>query len=431
MKKTRLIFSFIFSLIFVFSLTLSAHALHGDVNNDEYIGIEDAVIALRFATGIETPDEYQEHSADLDYDGEITTNDVRLIMRGAADIDQVPDHLFSDWETVTPPTCTENGSATCYCYYCEKHVSKVLNKINHTIVPATCEKGSYCSVCNEVFGSPLEHEENEGYCIQCKKLLYSPTLTYKGKEVEFGCSGSAIKGILGEPKNKYKDTAAEKTVVIYVYYTDYKDLAVFTLVDGKLTQFFTNSATAKVQQGNTHFGLYCKSAPEKIGDIVLTTYADQFANGLNYSFCATVGEAYTLKMTTDFTLLSKLNVHLTNGLRAINSISTLKFCADASAVATAHSKDMATRNYFDHTSPEGNRVSDRLDKAGVEWYACGENIVAGYYDPYGISNGWYNSEGHRKNILNKNFKLLGVGFAYNSSSDYKYYGTQAFYTDEF
>lgn len=431
MKPFNKVFCAFISLILCSPLLLSASALHADVNNDDYIGTEDAILALRFATGLQIPDEYQQHVADLDYDGEITTEDVRLILRGAADIDYVPDHLFSNWETVTHPTCTENGMAKCYCYYCEKEVRKVLYKTDHTVVPATCEKGSYCSVCNKVFTSPSEHEENEGYCIHCKKLLCSPSLSYKGKEVDFGCSASTIKNILGEPKNKYKDAAAEKTVVIYVYYTDYTDLAVFTLADGKLTQFFSNCATAKVQQGNTHFGLYCKATPENIGDIALTTYEDQPADGLKYSFCATVGEAYTLKMTTDYTLLSKLNVHLTNGLRAINSVPALKYCADASAVAAAHSNDMAKRNYFNHTSPEGNRVSNRLDEAGIEWYSCGENIVAGYYDPYGISNGWYNSEGHRKNILNKNFKYLGVGFAYNSDSDYKYYGTQSFYTDEY
>ena len=138
MKKVRLLLSIIFSIIFISSLSVSVFALHGDVNYDEYIGIEDALITLRFATGIETPDEHQEHAADLDYDGEITTNDVRLIMRGAADIDYVPDHFFSNWETIKEPTCTEDGFAESTCYYCEKKVTKVLAKTGHSIVAATC-----------------------------------------------------------------------------------------------------------------------------------------------------------------------------------------------------------------------------------------------------------------------------------------------------
>ncbi len=429
MKKTRLFVCFIFSLILIFSLSLSVNALHGDVNNDDYIGIEDAVIVLRFATEIETPDEYQEHVADLDYDGEITTEDVRLIMRGAADIDYVPDHFFSQWEIVSEPTCTEEGLETCHCLYCKKQVERVLPKNEHTMVNATCEKASYCSVCYEVFGEPLEHQEKEGYCINCNKLLNPPALSYNGKEITFGCSETTLKTSLGEPKNKYTDNYATKPVIVYVYYTNYKDLGIFTFTDGKLTQFFSNASTAKVMQGSTHYGLYCKSSPEKIGDICLIAYSDTFKNNLDYSFCATVGESYNLTKTSNYTLNEMLNFHLTNGLRAINGVPVLKYCATASKVARGHSTDMATRNYFAHQNPEGKTPGNRLDNGGVNWTACSENIVAGYYDPYAIANGWYNSEGHRKNILNSKYKYLGIGFAYKSTAEYKYYGTQNFYTN--
>ena len=134
MKKVRLLLSIIFSIIFISSLSVSVFALHGDVNYDEYIGIEDALITLRFATGIETPDEHQEHAADLDYDGEITTNDVRLIMRGAADIDYVPDHFFSNWETIKEPTCTEEGSFNSKCKICHYIQSEVLPLYEHSYI---------------------------------------------------------------------------------------------------------------------------------------------------------------------------------------------------------------------------------------------------------------------------------------------------------
>lgn len=431
MKAIKRLFLILISITIMFTLAISSSALHGDLNYDEYIGIEDAVKALRFATGIETPDEHQEHAADLDYDGEITTTDVRLIMRGAADIDYVPDHFFSNWETIKEPTCIEDGIAESTCYYCEKKVAKILYKTGHNIIPATCDTGSYCSVCNESFSEPLEHIEKEGYCINCNKLLASPTLSYNNKEISFGCSSSQVKSILGEPQNKGKDSSAEKTVVMYAYHTDYKNLAIFTFTDGKLTQFYTNSPNAKVTQGSSHYALYCKSAPEQIGDIILSTYSDSFNNNLVYSFCATVGESYGLKKTTNFSLNSKINLVLVNSLRALNNVKPLQYCSETEAVATAHSEDMAKRNYFNHENPEGERVGTRLTKGGVEWYSCAENIAAGIYDPYALANGWYNSEGHRKNILNKTYKYMGVGFAYRETSAYKYYSTQNFYTDEY
>lgn len=429
MKKARFIISVVLVFIVIFSLSPSANALHGDLNYDDSISLEDAIVALRFATGIQIPDEYQEHSADLNYDGEITTDDVRLILRGAANMDYIPDHLFSNWEIVTPPTCSEEGIAKCFCLYCEKEVTKVLGKTPHTLIPATCEKPSYCAVCLESFGEPLEHINKDGYCINCNKPLNSPVISYLNKEVEFGSSVDSIKAILGEPKNQYIDNNASSNIEVLVYFTDYKDLGIFTFTDGKLTQFFTNSVTAQVSHNDTHYGLYCKSSPQKIGDISLTVYSETFNNNLPYSFCATVGESYNLTKTTNYALNEKLNFHLTNGLRAINGVAKLTYCEDAAAVAKKHSTDMATRNFFDHINPDGKKVGVRLTEGGVKWSACGENIVAGYYDPYDIANGWYNSEGHRKNILNSKYKYLGVGFAYNEKAEYKYYGTQNFYTN--
>lgn len=429
LRYRRICFSLIVSSLLIFSFALSAFALHGDVNNDDYIGIEDAVLALQFATGIEEPNEEQQHIADLDYDGYITTEDVRLIMRGAANIDYVPDHLFSQWETVIEPTCTEGGLASCFCYYCEKTVEKRLSPKGHTIENATCTEASYCKVCNESFGEPLEHTEKDGYCSICKTLLYSPILTYKGEEISFGCTTATVKTSLGTPKDTLTDKYAEKPVIVYVYYTDYTDLGIFTFTDGKLTQFFSNSNSSEISQGSTSYSLKSETVPDTMGDISVTAYKDTVGNGENYSFCGTVGEAYNLKKTTKYTVNAKLNFHLTNGLRAINGVPVLKYSSDASAVAIAHSTDMATRNFFNHENPDGKRVGARLTAGGIEWSSCGENIVAGYYDPYAISNGWYNSEGHRKNILNIKYKYLGVGFAYKESSDYKYYGTQNYYTD--
>ncbi len=431
MKAKKVFLCLILCFILIATLSLTGVALHGDVNNDDYIGIEDAVLALRFATGIEEPNEEQEHIADLDYDGFITTEDVRLIMRGAAAIDYVPDHLFSQWETVVDPTCTEDGLAICYCLYCEKEVEKTLAPKGHTIKDATCAKAAYCSVCNESFGEALDHIEKDGYCSLCNTSLYAPKLTYKGEEITFGCTSSSVKTALGEPKDKFKDTDAEKTVVIYVYYTNYKDLGIFTFTDGELTQFFANDKDATISQGSTSYSLENETVPDAIGDISVMAYADTLGSGKNYCFYGAVGETYNLKKTTNYTVNAKLNFHLTNGLRAINEVAPLKYCSDAAAVATAHSTDMATRNFFDHQNPDGEKVGTRLTAGGVEWYTCGENIVAGYYDPYAIANGWYNSEGHRRNILNSKFKYLGIGFAYKESSEYKYYGTQNFYTDEY
>jgi uncharacterized protein YkwD len=78
--------------------------------------------------------------------------------------------------------------------------------------------------------------------------------------------------------------------------------------------------------------------------------------------------------------------------------------------AQGHSEDMAQRGYFDHISPDGTGPAERLAAVGYHWSRYGENIAAGYTSPAQVVEGWMNSPGHRANILNCEFRELGVGY---------------------
>ncbi|MFB6811031.1 CAP domain-containing protein [Streptomyces sp. NPDC056387] len=78
------------------------------------------------------------------------------------------------------------------------------------------------------------------------------------------------------------------------------------------------------------------------------------------------------------------------------------------ALAAAFSKDMATRGFFDHTDPDGRTPWDRATNAGLGGLG-GENIARGQGDAQAVMNAWMNSPGHRANILNCEFRTLGVG----------------------
>jgi uncharacterized protein YkwD len=82
--------------------------------------------------------------------------------------------------------------------------------------------------------------------------------------------------------------------------------------------------------------------------------------------------------------------------------------------AKGHSADMAARNYFDHTTPDGVTFATRISNAGYRWSAAAENIAAGQKDPAAVMTSWMNSAGHRANILNCGYRNLGVGLAYNA-----------------
>ncbi len=79
--------------------------------------------------------------------------------------------------------------------------------------------------------------------------------------------------------------------------------------------------------------------------------------------------------------------------------------------ARAHSADMAARNYFSHTTPEGVQFATRITEAGYRWSGAGENIAKGQRTPQAVMTSWMNSAGHKANILNCGFQNLGVGVA--------------------
>lgn len=72
------------------------------------------------------------------------------------------------------------------------------------------------------------------------------------------------------------------------------------------------------------------------------------------------------------------------------------------------SADMAERDFFAHTDPDGATPWDRAEKAGIQDLG-GENIARGQANAQSVMDAWMNSPGHRANILNCDYKTLGVG----------------------
>jgi uncharacterized protein YkwD len=108
-------------------------------------------------------------------------------------------------------------------------------------------------------------------------------------------------------------------------------------------------------------------------------------------------------------------------LQLVNTERTKAGCAavapndQLTAAARGHSADMAARNYFSHTTPEGVDFISRITVTGYRWSAAGENIAKGQRTPADVMASWMNSPGHKANIVNCAFKDLGVGAAADAS----------------
>ncbi|WP_406092068.1 CAP domain-containing protein [Streptomyces sp. NBC_01013] len=104
---------------------------------------------------------------------------------------------------------------------------------------------------------------------------------------------------------------------------------------------------------------------------------------------------------------------LVNQERAKVGCSAVTASSSLASLAQNFSDDMAARGFFDHTDPDGKSPWDRASAAGVSGLG-GENIARGQADAEAVMEAWMNSEGHRANILNCDYKTLGVGVHFGS-----------------
>ncbi|KAG1703226.1 hypothetical protein DVH05_008136 [Phytophthora capsici] len=115
-----------------------------------------------------------------------------------------------------------------------------------------------------------------------------------------------------------------------------------------------------------------------------------------------------------------------NRERAANGLAALCMNYKLQNAAQGHSNDMAQNNYMSHKGSDGSTMSQRIQAAGYDRTASGENVAAGHTSVEEVMKAWMNSPRHRDNILRKKFTMFGCGYAYSESSTYKHYWTQNF-----
>ena len=84
--------------------------------------------------------------------------------------------------------------------------------------------------------------------------------------------------------------------------------------------------------------------------------------------------------------------------------------------AERHTDNMVSERFFDHTSPSGSTMVERIRRTGytnrARSWALGENIAWGsgsLATAAQIHRSWMKSPGHRANILQRSFREIGIG----------------------
>ena len=109
-------------------------------------------------------------------------------------------------------------------------------------------------------------------------------------------------------------------------------------------------------------------------------------------------------------------IELVNAERAKENLPALTMSVELNNAAQIRAVE--TTQSFSHTRPNGSSFSSVLKENGISYRGAGENIACGQKTPEAVVTAWMNSEGHRANILNKNFTTIGVGYYLNGSTPY-------------
>nr|WP_241671786.1 CAP domain-containing protein [Staphylococcus aureus] len=267
-------------------------------------------------------------------------------------------------------------------------------------------------------------------------------------------SKSDVEKILNKPK---RVTFNEYGTKCYTYYDDdYNNFIMISYIKDKVNALYTNQniitskskikyntpksvvrqrlgepeteivkGRVRYEQNNKEYDVFHKN------HIYTTVFYDKHRRN-NVTAVLQVSDAMENRLKEQYGAPSKSladsfelqNFDLVNAERKQHQLSTLKYSKQNSETARKHSKDMANNHYFDHTNLKGQSPFDRLKKDGITFNSAGENLAYGQVSSIYAHQGLMNSIGHRKNILNDTFKILGVGVDFNDEK-------QPFWTENY
>jgi uncharacterized protein YkwD len=116
-------------------------------------------------------------------------------------------------------------------------------------------------------------------------------------------------------------------------------------------------------------------------------------------------------------------VCLHNQVRGRRGMAALKENARLRRAALGHSRAMVSDRFFEHTTPAGVTMTDRILRSRYvsrdQGWAIGENLAWGMEEratPRGAVKAWLDSPSHRANLLKPAYRHVGVGVVLGNPS---------------
>jgi uncharacterized protein YkwD len=126
--------------------------------------------------------------------------------------------------------------------------------------------------------------------------------------------------------------------------------------------------------------------------------------------------AYSQPQQGDKGRITSATLCTLNYEREVHHLQPLRHNSQLASAAERHTRDMVERDYFSHDTQGGGSFVSRISAAhyiqpGSAW-DVGENLAWGTGQlgtPASTLEGWMHSPAHRANILNGDFREVGIG----------------------
>lgn len=101
-------------------------------------------------------------------------------------------------------------------------------------------------------------------------------------------------------------------------------------------------------------------------------------------------------------------IELTNQSREAAGLPPLVINNKLSQSAYLKAGNIIEKDYFSHTNPEGLTPWYWFKQANYNYQYAGENLAMDFFDAENLYNAWFNSSSHKANLLNPNYKEIGI-----------------------
>jgi uncharacterized protein YkwD len=122
-------------------------------------------------------------------------------------------------------------------------------------------------------------------------------------------------------------------------------------------------------------------------------------------------------------------VNMTNAKRESVGLVDLRIDSTLRSIAQDRARVMAANDVMSHTEPDGTKVWDRMNAAGITWYAGGEIIAWNHYPAeYSTAEAiraWWASPEHHAIMVSTGYNYVGFGAAVSADGKFYYAGVFA------